>query len=1364
MKNLIKMPLAVITFIILTVVLASVSHASITLTNTDGAAAPAAAQSFNAKGNWNDSVAPHAGTNYSTSVFTLRWASTSGTSPFQGDSLSVETGGTFALKNTNVCTVTNLILNGGTINQFLAGVTPDLMRLAGNITLASGTTSYVDCTGGGNRQIELRAPIAGSGDLVVSTRIAAGTNSVVYLNASNNFGGGNLINNGYVAVNDINALKGLGSLVITNSGQISASLGGTYPAVTTYLSANGSSFVPAGGLLLAGTAGTTWPGALISLNDAATVNAFSSAGITNTLSGPLGGPNNLTLRGQAPSGSVQNKYILTGNSTNTGGLTILSTNSANVTVQLNAGANTLSPLSSVTLRAASGLTNILDLSGNNQQIAGLASSGAGSNQVVSSSGGPITLTISNSVDFTFAGNLAPNGDAIAVSKKGSGSQVFSGNVTIAGNTTISGGSIQVGTGGVYGRGNNTLTVQSGATLAGQGRILDSVVQQSGSTNSPGNVGVNSPGTLTVSNITLNGGTLMVDLNAANNTVGGGVNDLLQANGTVNVSGTIYVKPTITGGSPTTGTTYTLISGSGSPWASGNASNFALAPGTPMAVTFDTTTTPGSLLMTVQAGSIAPLVWAGTNGNNWDTTTTNWLNTTTTLPDKYFDLDPLTFDDTSTNGNVNLVGTLSPGGVTFNNSSLNYVLSGSGAIAGFNGVTLSGSGSVTIATDNSYTGGTAINSGTLRLGNGGITGSVAGAITDNGVLAINRSDTVTVANAISGGGSLVKLNGNTAILTAANTYGSTTISNGTLQLGNGGATGSISGDVANQGALVINRSANLTYGGVISGPGSFQQAGTATTILTADQTFTGGVAISAGTLQLGNNGFSGSVIGNITNNGTLTFFRVDDLVYTNIIYGTGSVVKNGIGALTFTANQPFTGSLTLSAGTLVLTNINSQTNTTLGAAGTLVVGNSGALGSGPLVTFSSTTTATLALSNNVSILAGKTVTLFARNNSTVAIENLSDSNTVATSIALNSGGTQYHCQSDSGTLAIGGFSGMASSHTLHLQGNGNGLVYGAISGSGPLAVDGPGTWVLTGANSYDTTTINGGLLQIGNGGTSGTLGSGTVTLGSALVLNLAGTYTAANYITGAGGITNVGPGTVTLSGTNNDYSGPTFIQNGTLLVNGGLLNSPVEAASGATLGGSGIIYTPVTLDAGSTLAPGTASVGILTVSNNLTFAGNLFFKLKKNQSQSNDLVVVSGVLSNGGTGTLTFTNLGGGLVTGDSFQLFSQPVLNGGVITIPTIAGVIWTNRLAVDGSVAVTYAPPLVNTNSPVLTNMLSGSNLNLSWPTDHLGWRLQVQTNSLTVGLGTNWVTWPGSTNVTTVNVPVSGNNPSVFFRLVYP
>jgi len=59
---------------------------------------------------------------------------------------------------------------------------------------------------------------------------------------------------------------------------------------------------------------------------------------------------------------------------------------------------------------------------------------------------------------------------------------------------------------------------------------------------------------------------------------------------------------------------------------------------------------------------------------------------------------------------------------------------------------------------------------------------------------------------------------------------------------------------------------------------------------------------------------------------------------------------------------------------------------------------------------------------------------------------------------------------------------------------------------------------------------------------------------------------------------------------------------------------------------------------------------------------------------------------------------------------------------------------------------------------------LNLSWPTDHLGWVLQVQTNSLVIGLSTNWVDVTGSAATNSVSLPLDVTQPAVFYRLRLP
>ncbi|MFT3847323.1 MAG: hypothetical protein QM739_01205 [Propionivibrio sp.] len=92
--------------------------------------------------------------------------------------------------------------------------------------------------------------------------------------------------------------------------------------------------------------------------------------------------------------------------------------------------------------------------------------------------------------------------------------------------------------------------------------------------------------------------------------------------------------------------------------------------------------------------------------------------------------------------------------------------------------------------------------------------------------ISRSDTYTFTNVISGTGKLNQVGGGTTVLTADNTYfGGTSISNGIVQVGDGGSTGSLgSGGVTNHGTLIFNRSNNITIDNLITGSGSVRQLG------------------------------------------------------------------------------------------------------------------------------------------------------------------------------------------------------------------------------------------------------------------------------------------------------------------------------------------------------------------------------------------------------------------------------------------------------------------------------------------------------------------------------------------------------------
>jgi hypothetical protein len=178
------------------------------------------------------------------------------------------------------------------------------------------------------------------------------------------------------------------------------------------------------------------------------------------------------------------------------------------------------------------------------------------------------------------------------------------------------------------------------------------------------------------------------------------------------------------------------------------------------------------------------------------------------------------------------------------------------------------------------------------------------------------------------------------------------------------------------------------------------------------------------------------------------------------------------------------------------------------------------------------------------------------------------------------------------------------------------------------------------------------------------------------------------------------------------------------------------------------------------------VGAFTISDNVTINGNLFFELNKSLSpaRSNDFVLVSGTLTNGGTGTLTVSNLGPALVVGDTFTLFSQPLVNGAALTLLPPSGVTFTNKLAMDGSIQVLTAPGAMASYPTNITSSVSGSTLTISWPATHLGWILQSQTNALNIGLGTNWQDIAGTASVTSTNLSIAPATPSSFYRLRHP
>ena len=206
-----------------------------------------------------------------------------------------------------------------------------------------------------------------------------------------------------------------------------------------------------------------------------------------------------------------------------------------------------------------------------------------------------------------------------------------------------------------------------------------------------------------------------------------------------------------------------------------------------------------------------------------------------------------------------------------------------------------------------------------------------------------------------------------------------------------------------------------------------------------------------------------------------------------------------------------------------------------------------------------------------------------------------------------------------------------------------------------------------------------------------------------------TFTCNGEISGRGGLSKFDDaGTLFLNGTNT-YSGNTVIRGGVLALgaNGSIANSavidvqtdgtfdvssvtaiPYVIGAAQTLKGNGTVVGDVTVN--GTISPG-ASIGALTFNNNLTIAGNLVIEVDRVGFPANDSIAVSGVLTSVGTGALMVvnTNTGAPLQVGDSFTIFSQPVVNGQTLAVFG-SGVVWANTLNSDGKITVAPGSPAV--------------------------------------------------------------------------
>ncbi len=930
---------------------------------------------------------------------------------------------------------TSTTFSGGIQNGVSAAATTALVKAGSGIFTLSGTNTYTGTT----------SVNAGTVHGGAANAFSAASAHTVAAGAVLDLGGFNQA---------ITSLAGAGT--VTNTGGAAAIL--TTGGATTFsgviedgTATTGMAKVGAGIFTLTGsntyTGLTTISAGTLQVGNGATGSVagdilnngaliFNRTGVIPNYGGNISGSGTLAKSGAST-------LTLTGDNTYTGATTISGTGS-----RLQGGAeNAFSAASAHTL----GTGTFLDLGGFDQSIGSLAGTGRVTNAGVSAA----TLTTGgNNTSTSYSGIIQNEVGVTGLNKVGSGTLTLLGTNTYTGATTVNSGTLSAAATGALGQ-NSAVTVASSATLG------INISQSIGSLIGAGTV---TNGSAVARALTTGGdGTSTAFSGVIQNGAGAASMALTKVGG-----GTF----TLSGANAYTGATAvnagTLQGAAVNAFSAVSAHTVAAGAVLDLGGFNQTVAALAGAGTVTNAGGAAATLTAGGNGTS--TTFSGIIEDgagTTGLTKVGAGTLTLTGGSTFTGGTTISAGALQVGsgaigsitGDILNNSALIFNRTGTltygGDISGSGTVTKSGTGALTLTGDSSFLGGTTISAGTLQLGNGGTAGSITGNIVDNGVLAINRSDALTLAGTISGTGTLSKAGAGTLTLTGNNSYaGTTTISAGTLQLGDGGTTGSIIGGIVDNATLAFNRSNALTYGGVISGTGALVQDGAGTLTLTANNTYAAGTTINAGTLQLGSGGNAGSVTGNIGNDGALIFNRGNAQTYAGDISGSGSVTKIGGNTLTLTGNNTFAGGTTISAGTLQIGSgtLGSITGDIVDNSA-LIFNRSDALTYGGAISGTGAVTkagvGTLTLTGNSGYTGGTTIS--------------------AGTLQIGNGGT------------TGSVAGNLVNNGIFIFDRSNALTYaGSISGTGSLIKNGAGTLMLTGINPYSGgTTVNEGKLLLNN---------------------------------------------------------------------------------------------------------------------------------------------------------------------------------------------------------------------------------------------------------------------------------------------
>ena len=679
------------------------------------------------------------------------------------------------------------------------------------------------------------------------------------------------------------------------------------------------------------------------------------------------------------------------------------------------------------------------------------------------------------------------------------------------------------------------------------------------------------------------------------------------------------------------------------------------------------------------------------------------------------------------------------------------------------------------------------SGTWGISNNWNNGSIANGasrIADFSTLNITVNPTITLDSARTVGGLRF---GDTS---GAQTW--TLSGANTLTLDGGGPTPPL---------ITVNQN-TATISTALAGTNGFIKTGSGTLALNGANNLGGGLTIDAGTVNVSGGatsfGSGTSSVGYLTGTGNLTM--------TGGSLGIGGELRVGgsdqNGSQYVATGAVTVANATLSAGSLTIARANYLDNT---ISGTMTVNSGGTVVStnDVIVQFAGMGRGKLAL-NGGNVVIGPAATKWLMvgyydsgggeldvTNGNLSLENSSSikmcrSGNTGTNI-VNQVGGKITFYSDSGvTLGGGGnldlsYAGGASSASVY---NLNG---GTLSVPKVISTSTSGTRVFNfNGGTLKAETAGASFFAAGVANVANVRGFGAVIDSTNLNISI-GQPLVHSTITGDaltdGGLNKVGVGTLTLNGTN-IYNGRTIVSNGTLALGGtGSIASSgklivsagalldVSAVSGGfvlgaaqTLSGNGAVNGAVVVN--GTIAPGLSlgTMSTLTLSNSPVLNGQTLMQIDRNGGTplNDQIVLPTGTFNYGGT--LTVTNVGASLQAGDTFQLFSAPAYGGAfaVTNLPALgSGLAWSNSLPVNGSLSVVATVSLVPTN---ITFAVTGTAMTLSWPADHTGWRLQVQTNDMANGLGTNWIDVAGATTTNSVGVLMDPNNGSVFYRLVFP